>query len=124
MGLSTQDVQDIAAAWKQTVEVAMAKIQAMKGYAWQMLQFPGGDDDEDPGSGEPADPTMPRPAKFFRTECAANSTSATAPIMMRFSSPVGTPGAALPSFEQDLAAFLLVSKSAAAPESSLVALIL
>ena len=100
----------------QTVEAATAKIQAMKGYTWQMFQFPGGNNDEGPGSGEPGDPTKPRPATFFRTECAANSTSATTPIMMRFSSTVGTPGATLPSFEQDLAAFLLVS----APQCVLV----
>ena len=103
MGLSKTDVQDLAVAWQKTMAAALAKIQSMKGYSWQMLQFPGGPQGPDPG-----DPTKPKPAAFFRTECAANSTSATTPIMMRFSSPTGKPGPTLASFEQDLAAFLLV----------------
>ena len=101
MGLSTTDVQDLAVAWQNTMKAALAKIQSMKGYSWQMLQFPGGPQGPDPG-----DPAKPKPAAFFRTECAANSTSATSPIMMRLSR--GKAGSVLASFEQDLAAFLLI----------------
>eukprot|EP01052_Picozoa_sp_SAG31_P002371 SAG31_NODE_83_length_27039_cov_14.035746_27_plen_182_part_00 len=103
MGLSKADVEDLAVAWQKTMKAALAKIQSMKGYSWQMMQFPGGPQGPDPG-----DPTKPKLAAFFRTECTANSTSATAPIMMRFSSPKGKPGPTLDSFEQDLAAFLLI----------------
>lgn len=103
MGLRKTDVQDLAVAWRKTMDAALAKIRSMKGYSWQMLQFPGGPQGPDPG-----DPTKPKPASFFRNECKANSTSATAPIMMRFSSPTGKPGPVLESFEQDLAAFLLI----------------
>ena len=103
MGLSAQDVQDLATAWKKTMEAALAKIAVMGGYSWQMLQFPGAAQGPDPG-----DLTTPKPAPFFRTECTANSTSATTAIMMRFSSPTGKVGPTLDSFEQDLAAFLLI----------------
>ena len=41
MGLSAADVQDIAASWLQTMHAALAKITAMRGFSWQMLQFPG-----------------------------------------------------------------------------------
>ena len=103
MGLGAQDVQDLATEWKKTMEAALAKIAAMQGYSWQMLQFPGGSQGPDPG-----DLTKPKPASFFRTECTANSTSAMTPIMMRFSSPTTKVGPTLGSFEQDLAAFLLI----------------
>ena len=83
------------------MKAALSRIRSMKGYSWQMLQFPGGAQGPAPG-----DPKKPKPAAFFRAECAANSTSATAPIMMRFSSPTGKVGPTLASFEQDLAAFL------------------
>ena len=94
------------------MQMALAKIHSMKGYSWQMLQFPGDAQGPDPG-----DPKSPHrwAASFFRTECAPNSTSATAPIMVRFSSPSGHPGPALPYFEQDLAAFLLIRSDYAWP---------
>jgi hypothetical protein len=103
MGLSAVDVENIAQEWFKTTQAVFAKIVAMKGYAWQMLQFP----DDTTGS-----LSAPRTAAFFRRECRGNSTSATSPIMMRFSevskTDPATGGPELPSFEQDLAAFLLV----------------
>ena len=111
MGLTAADVQDIAANWLLTMHAVLARIVAMKGYAWQLLQWPEGSNR----------PTAPRPAAFFRQQCAPNSTSATSPIAMLFTAAAtgegageggqpsaAAPAPALPWFEQDLAAFLLV----------------
>ena len=67
--------------------------------SWQMLRFP---------DGTSASRKTPRPAEFFRREGATNSSSQTSPIMLQFSNVPGGPKASAPSFEVDLAAFLLV----------------
>ena len=107
MGLSAQDVDDIATESAATMDEAMAKIVAMKGYSWQMVQYPG---HRTPDCAVPSCLALPKTAAFFRAECAANSSSALHPIFMRFTSPTGKVpvDGTLPWFEQDLAAFLLI----------------
>lgn len=80
MGLSADDIEEIAQNWLKTTNMAFEKIVDMGGYAWQMLQSPDGDS---------LSPSSPRPASLFREWCQPEKLSQ--PIFMQFTNSTDLP---------------------------------
>lgn len=109
------DVANMTAAWAETQRAAYAAIRAAGGYSWQFLncepgsKLCGGNTQNAPGWNQ----TDPRAqcASYMRAQCGAPTSSPQArdyALFFGFTRVTHHQQFPLPSFMQDLAAFLLI----------------